>query len=153
MGSPFPLLAIICIYLWIVFQAAPAYMKNRQAYNLTWIVRIYNAFQVYSCLRCILKFDATTFYKQIWNCHIYQQEESTLILGWYYLILRMTELLETIFFALRKKQSQITGLHVYHHVVTVVLYWLFYKYDSGEKKVNIYFNVFNYSVNFQEQWV
>lgn len=46
-------------------------------------------------------------------------------------MVRMGELLETIFFVLRKKQNQVSILHVYHHTSTILLLWTFLKYSSG----------------------
>lgn len=136
MGTPFPLLAIICVYLWIVYEGGPVYMKNRPAYNLTWIVRFYNAFQVLVCLGFVVRshqFESVS-YKYIWKCtadKVLSTNEPGFVVGWYYLLLRITELVETIFFILRKKQNQISGLHIYHHISTIFLFWAFFKYSSS----------------------
>lgn len=51
---------------------------------------------------------------------------------WYGTMLRFVELVETVFFVLRKKQRQISFLHVYHHISTIIIFWVFLKY-SGSK--------------------
>ncbi|XP_070505842.1 very long chain fatty acid elongase F-like, partial [Chironomus tepperi] len=48
-----------------------------------------------------------------------------------FIILRLSELLETVFFVLRKKFKQVSMLHVYHHISTVVLLWIFLLYSGG----------------------
>lgn len=47
------------------------------------------------------------------------------------LVVRAVEFIETVFFVLRKKQNQVSKLHVYHHVSTFVLLWISVKLSSG----------------------
>lgn len=42
------------------------------------------------------------------------------------------ELLDTVFFVLRKKQSHVSFLHVFHHCDAVIFTWAFLKYGAGE---------------------
>lgn len=51
------------------------------------------------------------------------------------MILRILELSETVFFVLRKKQNQLTFLHVYHHVSSILIFWIFFKYSGGMMEV------------------
>lgn len=44
------------------------------------------------------------------------------------LFLRTSEYLETVWFILRKKQGQVTVLHVFHHIAVTFLLWIFGKY-------------------------
>lgn len=46
---------------------------------------------------------------------------------------KMSELLDTVFFVLRKKQNQITFLHVYHHTMTAVVSWIYVRFLPGEQ--------------------
>ena len=48
------------------------------------------------------------------------------------IFIRTLELVETVFFVLRKKQNQVSHLHVYHHVSTILLLWAFYKYNASK---------------------
>lgn len=38
-----------------------------------------------------------------------------------------------VFFVLRKKQNQVTFLHVYHHTMTAVFSWCYLKFLPGEQ--------------------
>lgn len=48
-----------------------------------------------------------------------------------YFILKVADLLDTVFFVLRKKEKQISFLHLYHHTGMVVLTWNAAKYYPG----------------------
>lgn len=50
---------------------------------------------------------------------------------WYTFLLKMVELVETVFFILRKKYNQVSKLHVYHHVSTFLLAWFGTKFIGG----------------------
>lgn len=49
---------------------------------------------------------------------------------WYYLA-KITELLDTVFFVLRKKDKQISFLHVYHHGGMPFIGYVLTKYFPG----------------------
>lgn len=51
---------------------------------------------------------------------------------WLYYMCKITELLDTIFFVLRKRQRQITGLHLYHHTLMPVCGFIGIKYFAGK---------------------
>ncbi|CAH1100724.1 unnamed protein product [Psylliodes chrysocephalus] len=49
-------------------------------------------------------------------------------LCWWYYISKLTEFADTLFFVLRKKNSQVTFLHMYHHSLTPVETWFLVKF-------------------------
>lgn len=50
-----------------------------------------------------------------------------------YFFNKVIDLLDTVFFILRKKQNQVTVLHVYHHVATLAITWALLKYYPGHE--------------------
>lgn len=48
-----------------------------------------------------------------------------------YFLLKLLDLLDTVFFVLRKKDKQVTFLHLYHHTGMVVLTWNATKFLAG----------------------
>ncbi|XP_077974371.1 very long chain fatty acid elongase 4-like [Styela clava] len=50
---------------------------------------------------------------------------------WWYYFSKYIELLETLFFALRKKFNQISILHIYHHTSMLCIAWIGIKYVPG----------------------
>ncbi|KPJ21140.1 Elongation of very long chain fatty acids protein 7 [Papilio machaon] len=53
-------------------------------------------------------------------------------LCWVYYFSKLSEFADTIFFVLRKKKSQITWLHLYHHALTPFEAWLLVKFIAGK---------------------
>lgn len=67
-----------------------------------------------------------------------------------YFIAKVTELLDTIFFVIRKKDKQVTFLHLYHHSIMMIGTWAYLKYSPSDNVVFIGFmnslvHVFMYS--------
>ncbi|RWS12774.1 elongation of very long chain fatty acids protein-like protein [Dinothrombium tinctorium] len=52
-------------------------------------------------------------------------------LGWWFLLLKIAEFTDTIFFVLRKKYSQISALHVVHHSLVAWGVWIGLKFGAG----------------------
>lgn len=54
---------------------------------------------------------------------------------WFYVMAKVIDLSDTVFFVLRKKSSQVTFLHVYHHAIMVVQSFALLKYAYGEQSL------------------
>lgn len=50
---------------------------------------------------------------------------------WWYFFSKLTELLDTVFFVLRKKNNQVSFLHLYHHSMMPVCAWIGTKFLPG----------------------
>jgi elongation of very long chain fatty acids protein 4 len=50
---------------------------------------------------------------------------------WYYYISKLIDLVDTVFFALRKKDNQITVLHIFHHMTMFPYAWYGLKFVGG----------------------
>jgi hypothetical protein len=54
---------------------------------------------------------------------------------WWYYVSKLIEFCDTFFFILRKKDNQLTFLHVYHHSTMFSLWWIGIKWvPSGSSK-------------------
>ncbi|XP_043497198.1 elongation of very long chain fatty acids protein 4-like [Polistes fuscatus] len=119
------LLLIYTIFLY----AGPKYMKNRPAYSLKTFIRCYNLFQIVANATIIhMFFDGGWLEDIFFYCvpFTYNTDYKSMKIAaaiWYTLLLKVIELIETGIFILRKKSRQISFLHVYHHVSTVLLTW------------------------------
>lgn len=56
-----------------------------------------------------------------------------------YYLSKLTEFADTIFFVLKKKKSQLTWLHLYHHSLTPLEAWILVKFLSGNSHFCCYF--------------
>lgn len=62
---------------------------------------------------------------------------------WWFYFSKCLEMLDTIFFVLRKKNNQVSFLHVYHHASMFPLWWIGVKWVAGGQcKYNMCFKVF-----------
>lgn len=115
-------------------------MRNRRPFNLLGATRVYNFFQISCCITSL----ATALKLRLplnvgWSCYRIptSPEEVTAdfmnfyALEWWCILFRMSEFFETIVFVLRKKQNQVSILHVYHHIIVVTLLWVHLKYNAG----------------------
>ncbi|CAH0391511.1 unnamed protein product [Bemisia tabaci] len=133
MSSPWPALTITGSYLYFVLIFGPWYMKYRQAYNLKYTIIFYNLGQVvYNVSMLIVVL--SSFYL---DDDIIIQKKKLHQAAWCFMFIKFIDLLDTVFFVLRKKQSHITVLHVYHHTCMAVGTWAFVKYTEGQQCVLI----------------
>jgi hypothetical protein len=139
-GTPLPILNIFGIYL-LLLRVLPAYMEKRKPYNITTITRIYNLFQVAACSYFVYKgykLNRFEIFEVPWrgvslDTFLDEKEiESHYTTCWWFIWLRILEFAETIFFILRKKNNQVSFLHVYHHISTVVVLYIFARYSGSE---------------------
>ncbi|CAG4936695.1 unnamed protein product [Colias eurytheme] len=139
MGSPIPVMTIMISYWLFVLKLGPMYMKNRSPYPLINILGVYNVIQV--MISFLICYQGTTF---LWNTGVLQTEcimekadlKKTATIGTYtYFLAKITELLDTIFFILRKKYNQASFLHIYHHSFTVLSTWAILKYEPNVNAV------------------
>uniref|UniRef100_A0A0C9QPI2 Elongation of very long chain fatty acids protein n=3 Tax=Fopius arisanus TaxID=64838 RepID=A0A0C9QPI2_9HYME len=137
MSNPIPLTCVLIAYLMFVLYIGPRIMKNRPPYSLNNLMIFYNVFVAITSglvFYGILTSGFTT--KLSWGCESvdYSFDPEPMSMArwvWWLMILKMFELGDTVIFVLRKKFSQCSFLHIYHHVTTVCLAWIACKYAPG----------------------
>ncbi|KAL3055163.1 elongation of very long chain fatty acids protein 1a [Trematomus bernacchii] len=129
MQRPIGMNLILLTYVIFSKYIGPRLMANRKPFHLNTAMIVYNlsmvllnAFIVYEFLmagwattytwKCDLVDTSTTpqAYRMIRACYMFYMS-------------KYIELLDTVFFVLRKKQSQITFLHVFHHSFMPWTWW------------------------------
>ncbi|XP_049543339.1 elongation of very long chain fatty acids protein 7 [Anopheles darlingi] len=137
MDNPLPTLGMIMIYLFWVLLIGPMYMRDRKPMDLRRGIIFYNLFQVL--------LSGYMFYEHLmagWlrgyslTCQTVDYSDSPqsrrmFNLCYVYYLSKLSEFADTVFFVLRKKQSQITDLHVYHHSLTPIEAWILTKFIAG----------------------
>ncbi|XP_076392787.1 very long chain fatty acid elongase 7 isoform X2 [Megachile rotundata] len=137
MKSPFPLLAIVSLYLLFVLHLGPLYMRNRKPYNLNRIMIFYNILMAIasgSVFYGLLTSGYTTKYSLRCEPHIVSYDPESYRMArwvWRVILLKVFELSDTVIFILRKKYNQASFLHIYHHTLTVLLSWIACKFVPG----------------------
>ncbi|XP_017763310.1 PREDICTED: elongation of very long chain fatty acids protein AAEL008004 [Eufriesea mexicana] len=135
--SPVPGASILIGYLYFVLSWGPRHMQHRKPYQLKNILVLYNFLQVLLSTWLFYEgLDAAWLRKYSWKCQPVDfsntPEALRIAKGVYiYFLAKISELLDTLFFVLRKKESQITFLHLYHHTVMPMVSWGATKYYPG----------------------
>ncbi|XP_017921247.1 PREDICTED: elongation of very long chain fatty acids protein 7 [Capra hircus] len=137
MSSPLPQAIILGFYVYFVTFLGPKLMENRKPFELKKAMITYNfsivLFSVYMCYEFIMSGWGTGY---SFRCDIVDYSQSPTALRmvrtcWLYYFSKFIELLDTIFFILRKKNSQVTFLHVFHHTIMPWTWWFGVKFAAG----------------------
>lgn len=138
-GGPMPIVLIVCAYVYFVRVIGPRFMKSKEPYDLRWPIRIYNilmsAINYYMFHRTAL---LTNFGTNYFGCHQVGKthEDNELVpIAYLYFATKIVELLDTVFFILRKKYSQASNLHVFHHGFIAICVWVYLKTAPGGSSV------------------
>lgn len=163
MANPFPMIGIVAVYLLFVFKLGPEFMKNRKPFKLNGLIQVYNIIQVLYCFHLVQQ-SIQYCYLRGYSLLCEPVDFSDTIDGvriargvYLYWLIKVIDLLDTVFFILRKKQNQVTFLHVYHHAGMVALCWHGAKYFPGGHSVfmgtiNSFVHVVMYSYYFLTSW-
>ncbi|KYM77193.1 Elongation of very long chain fatty acids protein 1, partial [Atta colombica] len=137
MSNPFGVILISLAYLSFVLYLGPLYMKKRKPYALIKTMICYNIFVATASAIIfygLLTSGYTTHLSMGCEPFVISNDSMSLSMArwvWWVLILKITELADTVIFIFRKKYNQISFLHVYHHTVTLFLAWITCKYAPG----------------------
>lgn len=154
-NGPERALGLIGIYLLFVKVIGPWYMKNRPAFVLRGPMLVYNicmvVINIYIFIQLLYRIDYGRRFLIFKFPSPTDVRESTLTeikLGYICYLSRWMDLLDTVFFVLRKKQSQITFLHIYHHTLVPIIGWMAFKISPQAPVIGLFllFNTFIHSV-------
>ncbi|GAB0177366.1 elongation of very long chain fatty acids protein 4-like [Grus japonensis] len=134
--SPLPVTLIFAFYLFVV-ALGPFYMRKRKPLQLRGLLIAYNVAMMTLSSYMFYEFLVTSIlddYSYLCQPVDYSQSELGMRMArvcWWFFFSKVIELLDTIFFILRKKQEQVTFLHVYHHGTMLFNWWSGVKYVPG----------------------
>ncbi|XP_068703408.1 very long chain fatty acid elongase 4-like isoform X4 [Montipora foliosa] len=137
-STPWPIISFLAIYL-VIVKVGPTIMQKREACNLREVLIIYNfllvilsVWLVYESVASAMDIPNFNFICPSLPYVIGDAKHNRLARAIYvYWLSKFVESLETVFFILRKKNNQVSFLHVYHHSVMVVLGWTASKWLPG----------------------
>ncbi|XP_057697934.1 elongation of very long chain fatty acids protein 4-like [Corythoichthys intestinalis] len=134
--SPIPVVVIIIMYL-IMVWAGPRLMKHRDPIDLRKVLIPYNLAMVGLSVYMFHEFLATSWLSNYsLRCQPVDYSDTPLPMRmarvcWWFFFSKVIELSDTLIFILRKKNNQLTFLHVFHHATMVLNWWFAIKYTAG----------------------
>lgn len=147
LSSPVPIISLTSAYILFVCFIGPYLMRNREPFQLKNVIRFYNLVMVLLALvlfQRVLK--GLGSFGSLFDCSKtfdLTDESSSIVyrMGNFIVMVRLSEYLDTIFFTLRKKQNQVTFLHVFHHAfVPMYAYWIL---RTAPVRFNVYIILIN----------
>ena len=116
----FNMAALVGLYLVTVLLVGPRFMRDRKPYEIKNLIRVYNAsmilFNIYLIKRALVLVDNG---RSFFNCRGVEMDfgrvDEIATITELFLLSRLADFLDTIWFVLRKKHSHISFLHVFHH--------------------------------------
>lgn len=145
-GGPTQICIIIGIYLYFVIRAGPRLMESRQKFELRRFILFYNVSLAFINLWLFYNGMLCTNYgldslgcgqfelgKLDLNGQLSSEDnpQRAIYTGYLFFLTKIVELLDTVFFILRKKPQQVTFLHVFHHAVVPIFLYLGLKLAPG----------------------
>ncbi|KAH8407478.1 hypothetical protein KR222_002034, partial [Zaprionus bogoriensis] len=176
LGSPWPISILLVSYLLFVWKLGKKFMEHRQPYDLKKVMVVYNTGQIIyngvlfslaskslqfipcNRMQCIYRSTVTVYIILILGMYDLRCLEKLpldspmknleRVVSYAYFINKIIDLLDTVFFILRKNYKQITFLHVYHHAVMIFcFYWITRFYGAGGQLMSMGFlNTFVHTV-------
>lgn len=136
-GGPSIILTICFMYLYFVLSLGPKLMLNHQGFKLNKILLVYNLSMTLANLWLFIQglwvsnYGLDTLGCEKFGGDIRQSPRRGIYLGYLFFLTKLVELLDTVFFVLRKKKEQITFLHVFHHSIVPIFCWIGIKLAPG----------------------
>lgn len=132
MGSPLPVLSLLAGYVYFVKVWGPGWMRDKKPFQLKLPILAYNVamvaangfFFIYGGRRTYLPGGSYSWFCQPVDYSSEPQPMLLITLGWWYLVLKLAELMDTVFFVLTKKNNHISALHVIHHSLVAWSVWM-----------------------------
>lgn len=137
MNPPWFPFVLVAGYLYFVLDFGPKFMANREPFNLKKLILVYNVIQVainlvlfVLALRLLVKIRASLTCQPV-DYSTGPDGMMELHLVYSYYLLKVSDLADTVFFVLRKKQSHVSFLHVYHHSGVLLGAYVYARFVPG----------------------
>lgn len=156
--DPLPPFLILVAYVSFCLNAKKL-SRKWPTYKLSGVLMIYNFALIVLSVYMTYEFFMSSYlagYSLLCQPVDYTNSQLSLRMAsvcWWYFISKYIELLDTVFFVMRKKFTQVSFLHVYHHSTMLVNWWLGVKYVAGGQAffigmLNSFVHVIMYSYYF-----
>lgn len=131
------MLTVIGTYIYFVLSLGPKIMAKHEPFKLNKLLLIYNLGMAAANLWLFVQgLMVSNYGLDTWGCgrdggDTSHSPRRAIYLGYLFFLTKLIELLDTVFFVLRKKKNQITFLHVFHHSIVPFFCWLGIKLAPG----------------------
>ena len=137
-NSPWPIVTIIVSYVYFVKVFGPNWMKDRKPFKIEPIICCYNILMIILSAFFFIEGGRLSYFsgKYSLKCQpvdvSYSDDAIRLVhLCWWFMVLKIVEFADTIFFVLKKNNRQISNLHVIHHTLVVIGLYVGTRYGPG----------------------
>ncbi|CAK8693290.1 unnamed protein product [Clavelina lepadiformis] len=138
LASPWPTVAIVLFYFLFILVIGPRFMANRAPIDFGTFLPAYN-FALVALNYYIVKEALVGSYRAGYSyvctplrMHSYDPNDMMVANAvWWYYFSKIIELFDTVLFVLRKRERQISFLHVYHHSTMPLIWWIGAKWMPG----------------------
>uniref|UniRef100_A0A6G1SJG0 Elongation of very long chain fatty acids protein n=1 Tax=Aceria tosichella TaxID=561515 RepID=A0A6G1SJG0_9ACAR len=155
-GGPSIILTLVGAYLYFVLSLGPKLMSKHEPFKLNKILLFYNLAMAGANLWLFIQgllvsnYGLDTLGCGKFGGDIRKSPRRGIFLGYLFFLTKLIELLDTVFFVLRKKKEQVTFLHVFHHSIVPIFCWIGIKLAPGGPNgffplVNSFIHVIMYS--------
>lgn len=133
-SGPWHVVTIVGLWLYFVLSYGPRFMKNREPYDLRQAMLYHNGILVaVNGIGLLLAIPMTNFGEMLYSCRLVDTDNSAservlFLSGYIYYISKLVDLMDTVYFVLRKKYTHITLLHVWHHALMPIASYTYAKY-------------------------
>lgn len=133
--SPLSISLIMILYALSVWVFIPNYMKNREPLNIKRYLILYDFIMVAVNLYFFYKtLQLSDYGKELFKWHDTRHDWSDkafryIDIAHLYYLSKLVDMFDTFFMAFRKRYSQISFLHVWHHTSLSVAGWLYLRYN------------------------
>ncbi|PIK35523.1 putative elongation of very long chain fatty acids protein 4 isoform X1 [Apostichopus japonicus] len=140
-SSPYLNYSLVVLYLIIVWKGQQL-MESRRPLQLKNLMMFYNFAMVLLNGYMFIEFVAVHCFNPKFSlgCQAvdYSNDDKAVRLAavcWWFYFSKLVEFADTFIFMLRKKNNQISFLHVYHHATMPMLWWVGVRWVAGEPDI------------------
>eukprot|EP01108_Squamamoeba_japonica_P001992 TRINITY_DN1905_c0_g3_i2.p1 TRINITY_DN1905_c0_g3~~TRINITY_DN1905_c0_g3_i2.p1 ORF type:complete len:293 (-),score=93.36 TRINITY_DN1905_c0_g3_i2:100-936(-) len=146
MSTPYPTIAVSVGYVFVVFLLLRV-MSTRTAFSLKPVVLLHNLFLVALSLYMGVEIARNAYnLNYSFVCNKVQRGDDGNDLAnvlYIFYLSKAYEMIDTMLMCLRKKTAQVSFLHVYHHLMTFLLWWIgIYFVPGGDSYMSAMINCF-----------
>ena len=138
MASPMPTFSIVALYLLVIHYGQKIMAHRSSGFEIRSLMVLYNTIMVCFSLYLVYEFSVAgwIFGGYTLGCQPVDRSMNPQALRmaracWLFYITKLIELVDTVFFVLRRKFKLITFLHVFHHSFTAISWWVGAKFVPG----------------------